>query len=281
MCGLSCALGYFFTRGKEIDSIENQIYRMLNRTPVYMNRPADYKELSKKYDWVIVATGSDAVARELGVWQDKGLIHIIGGVDAIISGIFAARSIVQGLDYESHMKSLAARIESLSAYRDIVGKFNNDDFDRLLGAIGKPGIKQLLYNTNEEEDFTLAMLGYYRHRVKFFREHPMHYKMLMQAINNTPKEIKPEVDKRLNEVNSLTEGILLKHFEKLPLKQGVKRETALSLITMVFSIIESRHVPLLYDSSSFLQEQYNTVENECGEIIRLVLYGIAYEGTAR
>lgn len=132
----------------------------------------------------------------------------------------------------------------------------------------------------EEEDFTLAMLGYYRHRIKFFREHPMHYKMLMQAINSTPKEIRPEVDKRLNEINSLTEGILLKHFEKLPLKQGVKRETALSLIIMVFSIIESRHVPMLYDCSGFSQEQYNVVENECGELIKLVLYGIAYESTA-
>jgi hypothetical protein len=54
---------------------------------------------------------------------------------------------MQGLDYESHMKGLAARVESLSVYRDIVDKFDNDDFDKLVETIGKPGVKQLVYNT--------------------------------------------------------------------------------------------------------------------------------------
>lgn len=133
----------------------------------------------------------------------------------------------------------------------------------------------------KEEDFTLAILKYFQYRMKFFKDHPMHYKMLMQAINSTPKEIKPEVDKKLIEVNNLAEGVLLKHFKKLQLKEGVKSETALSLIVMVLGMIDSRYVPLLYDNNGFSQEQYNIVENECGELIKLVLYGIAYESTAK
>ena len=248
-------LGYSLSRGKEPDSVENQIKELLKITPIQLNRPVDYKELSSKYDWVIVANGNDSIARELGLWEDKGIIQItggvaigsfrpdsstvffntdyagtgygrvapfnktqaivdlyaigyeefevdrlfskfleyesldhleflyrvtpnpfstgkvtkykvrnillagraaglterllgVGGVGAIISGIYAARAIIQGLDYESLMKRLAAWSENLSAYRDIVNKFDNDDFDRLLAAVGKPGIKQLVYNTH-------------------------------------------------------------------------------------------------------------------------------------
>lgn len=248
-------LGYAVTRGKEPGSVEKQIGELLRVTPVKLNSPVDYKELSNKYDWVIVATGNDTVARELGLWEDKGLIRIIGAVamgsfrpdsstiyfnteyagtgygrvapynstqaivdlyaigygefeidrlfskfleyenldhleflyrtiprpfttgkltkyragnillagraaglterllgvggpGAILSGIYAARAIIKGLDYEEHIKQIVTWTESISSFRDIVNKFDNNDFDKLLSAVGKPGVKQLVYNTH-------------------------------------------------------------------------------------------------------------------------------------
>ncbi|MGE5631200.1 MAG: NAD(P)/FAD-dependent oxidoreductase [Caulobacteraceae bacterium] len=248
-------LGYTISRGKEPDSVENQIKSLLKTTPIRFSSPVDYKELSHKYDWVVVANGNDAIARDLGLWEDKDLIRITGGVamgsfrpdssiiyfntdyagtgygwlapfnktqatidlfaigcgefevdrlfskfleyenldhleflnyitpnpfsagklekfqvgnilltgraaglterllgvgaiGAILSGTYAARAIMNELDYESHMKKLAAWVENISAFRDIVNRFDNDDFDRLLASIGKPGIKQLIYNTH-------------------------------------------------------------------------------------------------------------------------------------
>jgi digeranylgeranylglycerophospholipid reductase len=47
------------------------------KTAMQFNTPTDYKELSKKYDWVVVATGRDTEARELGVWEDLGLVRVI------------------------------------------------------------------------------------------------------------------------------------------------------------------------------------------------------------
>ncbi len=247
-------LGYSITRGKNPDSLENQIYSLMHLTSVKFDKPVDYKQLSREYDWVVVANGNDSIARELGVWEDKVLIRItggtaignfrpdsstiyfntdyagtgyarvspynstqasvdlyaigceeyetdrmfarfleyenlkhleflcfvtpnpfsagkvsryklgnillagraaglterllgVGGVEAVQSGIYAAQSIIKGLDYELHMKKLASWTESISAYRDIVDKFDNADFDRLLAAVSKPGIKQLIYNT--------------------------------------------------------------------------------------------------------------------------------------
>jgi len=131
----------------------------------------------------------------------------------------------------------------------------------------------------EEEDFTLAILSYYRLRMKFFREHPTHYKVLMRAINNTPKEMKADIEQKLAEVNELAEGVLQKQFSSLQLKEGVRRETALKLLIMVLSMIETTYAPMLYGTSAFSNQQYEKVEEECRELIRLTLYGIAREAS--
>lgn len=252
-------LGHFFVKGKNADSIEMQIARELRFTPIHYNHNADYKELSKKYDWVIVATGSDAIARDLGIWEEKGLVRSIGGVvvghfdphasylylnteyagtgyarltpfssteaivglytigldefqserlfsefmikeglsklefiykilpqpfstgklkkyqvdnilfvgraaglterllgvggpAAIVSGMLAARSIVNGQSYKKLLKPLLFYTENISSFRNIINKFANDDFDRLIALLGTPGLKQLIYNT--DIDFT-------------------------------------------------------------------------------------------------------------------------------
>lgn len=78
-------LGYLYPRGKHGNSIGNQIRRLLQATSISYNRPADYKELSQKYDYVVVATGNEVAAKELGVWEDYGSIHII---TAFVQGDF-------------------------------------------------------------------------------------------------------------------------------------------------------------------------------------------------
>ena len=72
-------LGYFIGRGKGNESIENQLELQLRKTPIHYNTPSDYKELSKDYDWVVIATGRDTEARELNIWEDLGLVRIIQG----------------------------------------------------------------------------------------------------------------------------------------------------------------------------------------------------------
>ena len=249
------SLGYVILRGRSADSVENQVASLLKDTPVYFNRLADYRELADTYDWVVVACGNDSISRELGLWEDKGIMRImsglaygsfrpdsstvyfnteyagtgygrvapfnktqavvdlyanncgeheldrlfskflayeglehleffyritprpfttgrvkkyrvnnlllagraaglterllgVGGIGAIASGVYAARAMTQGLDYEAEMKRLSSWVENISTFRDIVNRFDNDDFDMLLEAAGKPGIKQLIYNTH-------------------------------------------------------------------------------------------------------------------------------------
>lgn len=69
-------LGYFYPRGKHETSVENQLRRLLQTSSIRFNRPADYKELAKKYDYVVVATGNEVAAKELGVWEEAGTVYI-------------------------------------------------------------------------------------------------------------------------------------------------------------------------------------------------------------
>lgn len=248
-------LGHFVARGKGEESLESQMKRHLRRTPVHYNSNADYKELSKSYDWVVVATGNDNAAKELGIWEDEGLVHVIGGValgkfdsgsssiyfdttyagsgyarltpfsstqailglyaigsykfeleklfsiflekeglskldfiykvlplpfttgkvkrfqvrnillagrsaglterllgvgalEDIVSGVLAARTMINGDNYTKPMKKLQKHLENISSFRKIVEKFDNDSFDRAVAALDTPGIKQLIYKTN-------------------------------------------------------------------------------------------------------------------------------------
>jgi len=77
--------GYFFKYSKDADSLKCQIYGKLKRTSFHMNEVGDYLELSKKYDYVVVATGNSGYAEEAGVWQDWLGTYVRG---AIILGDF-------------------------------------------------------------------------------------------------------------------------------------------------------------------------------------------------
>ena len=71
-----------------------------------------------------------------------------GAIEAIISGVLAARAIIQGDDYDAMVKPLQDHIENLSAFRNQIEEFSNEDFDKMISFLGTPGIKQMVYNTN-------------------------------------------------------------------------------------------------------------------------------------
>ena len=72
LCGL-------FSRNIEKDTIITEL-RKLKKTPIFYNSPANYKELSKKYDYVVVASGKDTESAEMGVWEDQGQVSTLSGI---------------------------------------------------------------------------------------------------------------------------------------------------------------------------------------------------------
>ena len=124
-------IGFLVARGKGVESIENQMLRSLRKTTVHFNRPANFRELSQKYDYVVVASGKDTEAAELGVWNDLGQVTIIGGV-ALGNYDHESTTLFFNKDYAG---SGYARLSPFSPTQAIVGLYiiNHEPFaaDRL------------------------------------------------------------------------------------------------------------------------------------------------------
>ena len=242
--------GYIMKRGIDPDSIENQLAALIE-AQVQCGKAVNFNETRNDFDYVVVATGNNTMAKELGVWvntftaqaryatvdgdfkTDKAIVwfntkyaksgfcylipktskqavivlivnginrseldyywkefiitekieypileskdtehscgflkqyHVgnvyfvgntagltddfigIGAVNAIESGIFAARSIVKRLNYKRQLKPINDNVRKLHEYRIAINSLNNTNLDTVLSIIDVPGLKQLVYN---------------------------------------------------------------------------------------------------------------------------------------
>lgn len=71
-----------------------------------------------------------------------------GVLSAVSMGIYAARSIVEGLDYEKMLKAVVQSNADLFEMRKSFDKLTNQGIDRLFGIIDNPIVKLLAYKTN-------------------------------------------------------------------------------------------------------------------------------------
>lgn len=246
-------LGYLFRVGQDRTSIENQIEQKI-KSKIHYNYKADVEELSKDFDYVVVASGSSVIPKKLDVWKTlmtawvKGavvygdfktykatmwldteyakscyaylfplneksavlvtivpytereelekywktfwrknkfeyevldefdkyhplgyvypnqlgktyFIGIAGGFmetflgfgvyRSICSGVICARCIVDNkLDFQQEIQPIVNENMNFFQLRLALNKLDNKGFDSLLGFIGTPGIKQLIYNSN-------------------------------------------------------------------------------------------------------------------------------------
>lgn len=243
-------LGYFLKRGVNKDSIEQQIFSKI-KSPIIFNTFIELDDIKNRFDHIVVATASPAIAKQMNIWTDtfvsqtriatvlgnfdtsagtiwfnekfankafaylipnslneatltlitngiapteldyywnkfmnnKGTSYTkiiqydtehscgfvkpykvgniyfagnaggftddlvgIGGFNAIETGILAAQAISTGIDYNKLIKPISDDIVKLHEFRKLLNTFDNKSFDRLIGFIGIPGIKQFIYN---------------------------------------------------------------------------------------------------------------------------------------
>jgi digeranylgeranylglycerophospholipid reductase len=71
-----------------------------------------------------------------------------GQFNAVVSGVMAARSIVQGSDVNVLLSDLKKKSRELNTLRPLMNAATNQDFDRLLTVMKAPGLRSLIYKTN-------------------------------------------------------------------------------------------------------------------------------------
>lgn len=69
----------------------------------------------------------------------------VGFLNAIESGILAAKSIAKNLDYYELVQPIIDHIEKLNQFRKTLNDLNNTDFDRVVKAMHLPFIKRFIY----------------------------------------------------------------------------------------------------------------------------------------
>ncbi|MFZ5968742.1 MAG: NAD(P)-binding protein [Bacillota bacterium] len=83
----------------------------------------------------------------------------VGCCEALESGIQAARSIIYNKNYDALVRPLQRHIENISSFRNVVEKYTNEDYDRLLNVLKTSGVKQAIYNTKlNHTDFAGGIL---------------------------------------------------------------------------------------------------------------------------
>lgn len=71
----------------------------------------------------------------------------LGTLPAVASGVLAARSIVYGLDYEKEVYFLSDLMKKATALRKAFNKLDNKGIDTLVGILGLPVARDIVYRT--------------------------------------------------------------------------------------------------------------------------------------
>lgn len=105
-------LGYFFLRGRDAGSIQNQLAAGL-RTPVFYSCRADPLALARAYDYVVVASGDIQTAQIFGSWQNMATAWVHG---ATVLGDFDPNALIMWLN-TNFSKSIYAYLVPFNSRR--------------------------------------------------------------------------------------------------------------------------------------------------------------------
>jgi len=89
-------IGYFMIRGKEKNSVKNQLYSQV-KSEVIFNSFIRPEELEGEFDYIVVADGHWSVPEQYGIWQESMRTWVKG---AIFEGDFDPNTLQMWLDNE-------------------------------------------------------------------------------------------------------------------------------------------------------------------------------------
>lgn len=147
---------YSKNKGVIAHVVQNIKHEELN---AYWHRFLESRQILKKYDFIeswelphhagFVTTNK--IGKILFVGTAGGGVEPFlgfGQVNAIVTGVMAAKSIVKGIDIDILLKGVRKKSMELFALRKLLNAATNKDFDSLLTAMKTPGFRSIVYKTN-------------------------------------------------------------------------------------------------------------------------------------
>lgn len=127
----------------------------------------------------------------------------------------------------------------------------------------------------EQLPFIEAVRAYGTAKLRFYALHPLHYKVMINAFFQMPKELQAELSKRYAEMYRYSIEVLNELVGRLRLKPGVTKEQAITLLLAAAGVMENKYLPAIMKTQQCDEAFYDRVESEYLQLIYLILYGVA------
>lgn len=129
--------------------------------------------------------------------------------------------------------------------------------------------------STEDLDFTNALLAYSRKKFWFYSAHALHYTILNEAYLMPPVDVTDTMRAKYAEVERIGIQIMKGLVEKLTLREGVSKETALAFLTSMSRATEMYSSLGDWTKMDLTEELYQKIEDRYRVLIDLMLHGIS------
>jgi len=128
--------------------------------------------------------------------------------------------------------------------------------------------------TTEGLDFTESLLAYSKRKFYFYSTHTLHYKILNEAFLLPPIEVTDTMRAKYIELEKVGTGIMADLIDKLRLRDGIAKETALAFLTSMSRATEMYSSIGDWTKMDLTEELYKKIEERYRILIDLMLHGI-------
>jgi len=114
-------------------------------------------------------------------------------------------------------------------------------------------------------DFFEVISSFSLTKLHYYRLHPEIYRVVQEAMHNTPKELEADIQERYGSLMAEADAYWTQLFEQVPLRRGVQRAEALELIQLVISHFEAEYfaapTPQSQRDSAYVQRFHDKIRS--------------------
>ncbi|MGA8944289.1 MAG: TetR/AcrR family transcriptional regulator [Thermoactinomyces sp.] len=124
------------------------------------------------------------------------------------------------------------------------------------------------------QDFFEAREKFSRLKFRFFQKKPDAYRILKEALIETPEAVAEEVAERYSQLQTGLHKLWEDLFQKVPLKNGVDREKAFRLVMMVLDDFDRKYISEATEDDILNESYFQHFLDERNSFLAMVRYGI-------
>ncbi len=126
----------------------------------------------------------------------------------------------------------------------------------------------------EYRDFFEALDNFSLIKLSYFLKNPDVYKVFIEAFYATPDELKAVIEEKYNALIADKDKVLVRLFEKVPLKEGVNRGQAFELIMITLDHFEKKYLSEVTDLYVLDETYFKNILSKINSFLNMIRYGI-------